>query len=494
MAVLVAATATAIAGAPGTASAATARAVYAKEAPSVPATLTLRFDAAPGEVNRVAVTPLAGDPAGVVVRDAGAPVRVGDGCVALDEHAAACSPSRFAGAPAERPARFTRVVVSTGDRSDEAENGVADTPRVLLRGGEGADVLRGHDGAVDDADGGPGPDRIAGRGGPDFLSGGAGRDEVSGGAGDDFLTDDDRLPAAAGSAADDNRRSAAGSAAGDHRRSGSAADDDRRSSAVAAAGGRGVRDVLDGGAGRDRVSYRARGGGVRVDLAARRGADGDVLRGVEDAEGGAGADVLRGSRGPNRLFGLGRGDVLEGRAGGDTLTGGEGLDRSLGGSGHDLLEGEESGPDAPDRAGCGAGRDTVRFPRHADRVGTDCERTVLGDGTWEVAVALPLRVARDGNVSVRLSDTRDADPFAGRATLRFGALFLGRPSRVIRLRRGGRATARVRIVRAALTRLRASGRLTVTVGVGAAGFTTLLRPPGTTPPRRRTGPGGGTPA
>ncbi|HVE68644.1 MAG TPA: hypothetical protein VNB64_08705, partial [Solirubrobacteraceae bacterium] len=264
--------------------------------------------------------------------------------------------------------------------------------------------------------------------------------------------------------------------------------------AAAAAAGRGVRDVLDGGTGRDRVSYRTRAGGVRVDLAARRGADGDLLRGIEDAEGGAGADVLRGSRGPNRLYGLGRGDVLEGRAGGDTLTGGEGPDRSLGGSGHDLLEGEESGPDATDRDGCGSGRDTVRLPRHADRVGSDCERAVVGDGTWEARVALPLTVARDGNVSVRLFDTRGAGSFAGRATLRFGALFLGRPSRVVRLRRGGRATARVRIVRAALTRLRASGRLTVIVGVGAAGFTTILRPPGTPPPRRRTGPSGGTPA
>jgi hypothetical protein len=453
---------------PATASASTVRAVYAKESPSVPATLTVRFDAAPGEANRVVVSSRAGDPAGVELRDPGAPVRPGDGCAAVDEHAVACTPSLFMGAFAERPAAFARVVVELGDGADTADNALPGSSRVALRGGEGADALRGHDGAVDDLDGGPGPDRVAGRGGTDFLSGGAGPDVVSGGPGDDTITDDDRLPTKPAAASE------------------------RVASAAA-----GVRDVLDGGAGRDRLSYRPRGEGVRVDLARRRGADGDLLRGFEDAEGGGGADVLRGDRGPNRLYGLGRGDTLEGRAGGDTLTGGDGADLMVAGSGQDLIAAAEEGSPAPaDRAGCGSGRDTVASPEVADRVGTDCERAVLDEpgGGWEVAVALPLPVARDGNVSVRLRDTLDAPQFTGRATLRFGALFLGRPSRVVRLRAGRSMTARVRIVRAALTRLRASGRLTVTVGLGAAGFTTILRPPGTAPPRRRTGPSGGTPA
>jgi hypothetical protein len=59
----------------------------------------------------------------------------------------------------------------------------------------------------------------------------------------------------------------------------------------------------------------------------------------------------------------------------------------------------------------------------------------------------------------------------------------------VRLRSGGRATARVRLFTPALLRLRESRRLTVEVALGAATFTaTLLAPPA---PRRQ---GGGTPA
>ncbi|MDX6697784.1 MAG: hypothetical protein QOE65_1181 [Solirubrobacteraceae bacterium] len=372
---------------------------------------TLRFDAAPGEANRVLVSAAAD---GVGVRDANAPVRPGAGCVTVDDHTVLCSFPM-------------RVDVELGDGADEGTSRLGRETPTVLHGGAGADRLRGGD-ASDELDGGPGQDALAG------------------GAGDDTLADDDR-----------------------------------------------VADALDGGVGRDRVSYAARPGGVRVDLARSRGADGDRLRGVEDVEGGGGDDMLRGDRGPNRLYGLGGADVLEGRAGGDTLTGGEGPDLTLAGSGQDLLDLGES-RDATDRTGCGSGRDTVGLARPADRVGTDCERAVVsGPGGWEVSVALPLAVARDGTVAVRLRDPRHGRAFAGRATLRLGGLFLARPSGLVRLRRGGHATARVRIVRAALTRLRASGRLTVTLGLGAAGFTTILRPPGTAPPRRRGGTGGGTP-
>ena len=470
---------------PGSALAATVRAVYAQEVPSVPATLTVRFDAARGEANRVAVASRAGDPAGVEVRDAAATLSAGDGCAVVDPHTVHCTPALFTAPVAQRPSTFDRVAVALGDGADEATSAisagrVAATgppvhPRVLLRGGDGSDRLTGDEG-TDDMDGGPGPDRLAGAGGPDFLSGGAGRDRVSGGDGDDFLTDDDRLPPAGAA------------------RAGSA-DDDRLSAASARAGG--VRDVFNGGAGRDRVSWAPRATAVRVDLARRRGADGDLLLAVEDAEGGAGRDVLRGDRGPNRLFGGARADVVEGRAGGDTLTGGDGADRLLGGSGRDLLElleprDDPDSPGAPDRAACGSGRDAARYPRGADRVGTDCERAIVSepDGVWEVAVALPLPVSRTGEVALRLTDTRAGDPFAGRATLKFGALFLARPSRPVRLAAGGRATARVRIVAAALARLRESRRLTVTVGIGSAAFKTLIHPPGTAP--RRTGPSGGT--
>ena len=53
--------------------------------------------------------------------------------------------------------------------------------------------------------------------------------------------------------------------------------------------------------------------------------------------GGPGADVLRGSRAPDRLFGGPGRDRLSGRRGADALTGGPGRDRLFGGGGDDLL-------------------------------------------------------------------------------------------------------------------------------------------------------------
>jgi Ca2+-binding RTX toxin-like protein len=47
--------------------------------------------------------------------------------------------------------------------------------------------------------------------------------------------------------------------------------------------------------------------------------------------------VLRGTRGDDRLCGLGGRDVLRGLGGNDRLVGGGGRDRLLGGSGNDTL-------------------------------------------------------------------------------------------------------------------------------------------------------------
>jgi hypothetical protein len=450
-----------LAGVPAVAPASTARAVYAKEVPSVPATLTLRYDAARGEANRVTVLPRLGDPAGVELRDAGATIRAGNGCAQVDEHTVACTPSLFAGAFAELPASFAGVVVELGDGADQATNRISlgpagPRPRVALGGGAGDDVVAGDDVGSDEIDGGPGNDRIAGGGGGDYLEGGPGRDRVSGGAGDDVLYDHDGQGRAGGRAVDLH-----------------------------------AFDLLDAGRGRDQVSYANRVDGVRVDLARSRGADGDRLTSVEDAEGGHGADVLRGDRRPNRLRGGPGADLLDGRTGSDRLTGGEGSDRLLGGAGRDILE---AGGD--DRAGCGAGFDTVAYPGPADLVEIDCERAIVAepDGVWEVAVRLPLAVERDGAVALRLADTRQADPFAGRVVLRLRGVLLGRPSPLVRLRTGRQVVTSVRLVSAALARLHGAHRLAVTVDIGGASFVTVLRAPSTRPPGRRIGPGGGVQA
>jgi hypothetical protein len=452
--------AAALVAVPASAGASTVRAVYAKEVPDVPATLTLHYNATRGEANRVTVLPRLGDPAGVELRDAGAPIHAGNGCAQVDEHTVACTPSLFAGAFAELPASFARVVVELGDGADQATNRISlgpagPRPRVVLRGGAGDDVLIGDDVAVDEIDGGPGDDRISGGGGGDYLEGGPGRDRVVGGPGDDVLYDRDGQTRAGGRVADLH-----------------------------------AYDLLDGGPGRDQVSYANRVDGVRVDLSRGRGADGDRLTSIEDAEGGRGADTLRGDRRPNRLRGGPGADLLDGRAGNDRLTGGDGPDRMLGGAGRDILEAGGGG----DRAGCGAGFDTVAYPGPTDLAEIDCERAIVAepDGIWEVAVRLPLPVASSGEVMVRLADTRQADPFSGRVTLRLGGVFLGRPSPAVQLRTGGRLVTSVRLVSAVLARLRGAHRLAVMVGVGATGFITVLRAPSTGPAGRPVGPGGGT--
>ncbi len=90
-------------------------------------------------------------------------------------------------------------------------------------------------------------------------------------------------------------------------------------------------DRLDGGSGRDWISYAARTGPVVVNLAGSSAFGGavderDDLVGVENVVGGAGRDVLVGSRGSNRLVGGGGGDRLVGGRGPDTVGGGPGND------------------------------------------------------------------------------------------------------------------------------------------------------------------------
>ena len=187
------------------------------------------FTAAPGERNDVTYSP---EPTGTTVRDAGAPVTPGRGCVALDAHAARCSgfdvrldlgdgddPPRPRAGPwggsASRPARADDHVTG-GERGDVLGGGEgADTllggaGDDILTGGAGSDVLDGADGAdtasyiedrpvvVDLAD--PGPDgpadapdtvtrieRVYGSAGADVLRGDAGPNLLQGGAGDDVI-------------------------------------------------------------------------------------------------------------------------------------------------------------------------------------------------------------------------------------------------------------------------------------------------------------------
>jgi len=110
---------------------------------------------------------------------------------------------------------------------------------------------------------------------------------------------------------------------------------------------------------RDATLRTAKGGGGWVSYAEGIAGGFTIANGVviEDATGGAGADLLRGNNAANTLTGAGGLDTLFGLKGNDILLGGDGNDRLKGGWGHDTLTG---GGGADEFIG-GRGRDTFVF-------------------------------------------------------------------------------------------------------------------------------------
>ena len=260
--------------------------------------VTLRGQYVPGERTATGTSLL-------FVHDANAPVRAVAPCVVIDEHTGRC--------PGGGP-----FFVAAGDGDDAVTLpgvGGGPFPHVVL-GGDGNDVLSGPATLI----GGAGNDVLTGSdtGSCDKymnycserLIGGPGDDVLSALGGDDTLIGD-----------------------GDDR-----GENDRG----------GGNDVLDGGAGKDRLYFPGRRTGVRLDLAARlsRGAAGETDRvtGLEIVHGGDGADLLRGSQDRDELYGGLGADVVEGGGGNDLLSGDAGNDTLNGGSGNDYLT-------------CGAGAD-----------------------------------------------------------------------------------------------------------------------------------------
>ena len=150
-----------------------------------------------------------------------------------------------------------------------------------------ADVMSG-DGGANRIEGQGGRDALYGRGGGDTLAGNDGDDILHGGAGGDFLF---------------------------------------------------------GGRGRDTASYEGAEAGVTADLAARMEntgeAAGDRFFGIEDLQGSAFDDVLRGTAGANRLAGEGGDDTLTGRGGADRFV-------FTAGFGQDVVTDWEDGTDRLD--------------------------------------------------------------------------------------------------------------------------------------------------
>jgi Ca2+-binding RTX toxin-like protein len=321
---------------------------------------TLVVAAAPGEANRMTIDP---EPAGFVVRDAGAPVAPGSGCTAIDDHAVRC-PAQVVG------------TVDLGDGDDRFAGG----GRAL--GGPGDDVID-----APSAEGGAGADVITCLPGTAYcaLTGGAGSDTVTGGPGDDVISDrgageDDVLDGGAGTdvvSYAGHRTAVAVDLSATPQRFSARAESDAIAGFEAVYGGRGA-DVLvgapaivlpllaygiqmRGGPGDDTIT-------VLSALAAYGGGGDDVITGSASAEGftgGSGNDRLTGGPGADRLFGGGGRDVLRGAGGADDLWGEAGADRLSGGPGRDHLR-------------CGPGKDRAVAQR-GDRV-SGCERVRRGAG------------------------------------------------------------------------------------------------------------------
>ena len=116
-------------------------------------------------------------------------------------------------------------------------------------------------------------------------------------------------------------------------------------------------DYLNGGRGRDTVTFATAPEAVDADLLAGTAAGGATatLVGLEVARGSAHDDALTGDERRNTLLGLAGNDLLDGAGGNDRLVGGAGDDTLAGGAGDDLLDGGEGEADSADG---GDGTDT----------------------------------------------------------------------------------------------------------------------------------------
>ena len=135
---------------------------------------TLRFAAGAGEANRLS---LVRGPLAIDVLDAGAPVAAGPGCVAIEGGARCGIPTLDV---------LAEVDLADGDDRFVARAAGEGEIGLTVRGGDGADALRGADAVtaqllVGDA----GDDELTGGAGPDRLAGGTGADRMAGGGGAD---------------------------------------------------------------------------------------------------------------------------------------------------------------------------------------------------------------------------------------------------------------------------------------------------------------------
>lgn len=159
-------------------------------------------------------------------------------------------------------------------------------------------------------------------------------------------------------------------------------------------------DDIDGGPGRDTISFRDSSAGVKADL--RSGgtagdARGDIYVSIENIDGSGfhdkllgngAANIIRGNPGDDDIFGRGGNDRLIGDPGNDVLKGGAGDDFVRGGQGADTLIG-------------GAGRDDLRGGSGDDKLrgktGDDMLRGGAGDDLLSGAKGADILIGGPGN-------------------------------------------------------------------------------------------------
>jgi Ca2+-binding RTX toxin-like protein len=227
---------------------------------------------------------------------------------------------------------------------------------------DGNDVLNGSN-ADNRLEGGDGDDLLRGGAGADFLVGGGGFDTVS------YYT------SAAGVTVDlSSGKGTGGDAQGDvlyafEYLNGSQFNDiltsDFYTEALRGWGGndilRGSADIMDGGEGRDLVTYWHRSSGLTVNLQT----DSRYIS-IEDVNGSQAADTIIGNGGVNLLNGFNGNDSIDGAGGHDLLDGGAGNDQLHGGSAMDQLTG-------------GAGADTFIFVTTTESPSTAAGRDLITD-------------------------------------------------------------------------------------------------------------------
>lgn len=262
----------------------------------------------------------------------------------------------------------------------------------IFTGGSGDDHLIGRSG-YDWLDGGDGDDILEGGSEDDVLLGRGGSNRLLGGDGNDYLV--------AGTGNNSSSASVQGQQAGlwggngddilvagygNGNLNGQAGDDifyvyDRAENKL--------RDLYNGGAGNDTLSFARLNEGITLSFAIQPLSNGwvrfdglDQYINIENFEGTEFDDEMTGDGGNNTIRGLGGDDILNGNTGSDILEGGRGADELNGGSGRDTASYESSDfavwIDRTEVEAFGGDAEGDTFINIEDLIGSDFDDTFKG--------------------------------------------------------------------------------------------------------------------